>query len=139
MLKVGATVLSLDIPDDPRRLRIAAQLNAPMAPPPRARHSSRPPAAAVPTGPATNVVAYHYEAKSAPPPQPSAGPSPRSVSGARDLQRSVPPPRPSAPAGGRTAWKKSGPTIGKASGLLLLALAGIAILGALFVVFSLME
>jgi len=42
-------------------------------------------------------------------------------------------------AASRTAWKKSGPTIGRASGLLLLALAGIAILGVLFVVFSLME
>jgi hypothetical protein len=40
---------------------------------------------------------------------------------------------------GRKAWKKSGPTIGKASGLLLLALAGLVILGGLFVVFSLLE
>ena len=39
----------------------------------------------------------------------------------------------------RKAWKKSGPTIGKASGLLLLALAGLVILGGLFVVFSLLE
>jgi len=39
----------------------------------------------------------------------------------------------------RKAWKKTGPTIGRASGLLLLALAGLAILGALFVVFSLLE
>jgi hypothetical protein len=39
----------------------------------------------------------------------------------------------------RRAWKKTGPTIGRFSGLLLLALAGLAILGALFVVFSLLE
>jgi hypothetical protein len=43
------------------------------------------------------------------------------------------------PSHARTAWKKSGPTIGKASGLLLLALAGLVILGGLFVVFSLLE
>ena len=39
----------------------------------------------------------------------------------------------------RKAWKKTGPTIGKASGVLLLAIAALTILGALFVVFSLME
>lgn len=39
----------------------------------------------------------------------------------------------------RKAWKKSSPVIGKAGGALLLALAGLAILGAIFVVFSLME
>ena len=39
----------------------------------------------------------------------------------------------------RKAWKKSGPTISRASGLLLLALAGLVILGGLFVVFSLLE
>jgi hypothetical protein len=44
---------------------------------------------------------------------------------------------PASPA--RKAWKKTGPTIGKASGLLLLALAGLVILGGLFVVFSLLE
>ena len=37
------------------------------------------------------------------------------------------------------AWKKSGTTIGRASGLLLLALAGLLILGGLFVVFILLE
>jgi len=44
-----------------------------------------------------------------------------------------------APGPAKRGWKKSGPTIGRASGLLLLALAGLAILGALFVVFSLLE
>jgi hypothetical protein len=49
---------------------------------------------------------------------------------------SSPPP---AHAPNRKAWKSGGPVIGKASGLLLLALAALTILGALFVVFSLME
>jgi hypothetical protein len=52
-------------------------------------------------------------------------------------------PVPSSPSSGqapnRKAWKSGGPVIGKASGLLLLALAALTILGALFVVFSLME
>jgi hypothetical protein len=52
-------------------------------------------------------------------------------------------PMPSSAAPGRApnrkAWKSGGPVIGKASGLLLLALAALTILGALFVVFSLME
>jgi hypothetical protein len=46
---------------------------------------------------------------------------------------------PQLPNQTRKAWKKSGPTIGRASGLLLLALAGLVILGGLFVVFSLLE
>lgn len=43
------------------------------------------------------------------------------------------------PGPNRTAWKQNGTTFGKASGFALLALAGLAILGALFVVFSLLE
>jgi hypothetical protein len=55
------------------------------------------------------------------------------------LSPSLPPRIASSPGGSRTAWKKSSTTIGRGSGLLLLAVAGLAILGVLFVVFSLME
>jgi len=177
MLKLGATVLSLDLPDDARAHAPAVQVSAPMTPPPRrvrpGENAPRPapqpaPAAAGPSEPPANIVAYHYEAK----PQPSTPPPPSRppmVQQQAPTQQSGPPPphahappaphvqnvMPSAPPPGmassappaartthpgtRTAWKKSGPTIGRASGLLLLALAGVAILGVLFVVFSLME
>lgn len=39
----------------------------------------------------------------------------------------------------RTAWKKPSPVIGRASGVALLVVAAVTILGALFVMFSLME
>ena len=45
----------------------------------------------------------------------------------------------SGPSPKRTAWKKSGTTLSKGSGVLLLAFAAIVVLGALFVVFSLLE
>ncbi|MDF2694653.1 MAG: hypothetical protein K0S65_3036 [Labilithrix sp.] len=155
MLKLGATVLSLDLPEEARARAPAVQVSAPMTPPPRTRGANHPPAGApvADARPLTNVPVYHYEAKPQAPQQPAA-PSPppapvvhspqsapppamaTSASGpAPAFAPSVPPPR----AGARTSWKKQGPTIGRASGLLLLALAGIAILGALFVVFSLME
>jgi hypothetical protein len=50
----------------------------------------------------------------------------------------MPPPSGTAPHR-RAGWKASGPAIGKGSGMLLLGLAALAILGALFVVFSLLE
>lgn len=140
MLKVGATVLSLDLPEEARRAHPAIQVSAPMmTPPPR---TQGPPPALAPVGPAPtppNVVAYHFEARPATPQPPRAVPA-TGGGGAHlpNIAPSPPPPRPSSPAG-RTAWKKSGPTLGKVSGLLLLTLGGIAILGALFVVFSLME
>jgi pSer/pThr/pTyr-binding forkhead associated (FHA) protein len=169
MLKVGATVLSLDLPDDGRRARPMAMPSAPMTPPPRRHSKSNRPPPPMDTGPPpANIVAYHYEAKpppetpilpSPPPmgllpeahvPAPYASQHPAPAPGSMGvgaypshppLQSSQPPPgfnaRPSA--GPRTAWKKTGPTIGRTSGILLLALAGLAILGALFVVFSLME
>lgn len=106
MLKLGATVLSLDLPDAARAAAPAVQVSAPMTPQPTARFG---------------VAKLHP----ATPPVTEAAPTP-TMKKARV-------------AASRTAWKRSGPTIGRASGFLLLALAGIAILGALFVVFSLME
>ncbi len=167
MLKVGATVLSLDLPSDLRRARPMALPSAPMTAPPRAQSKSSRPAPPIDTGPPpANIVAYHYEAKAQPPDAPIL-PSqpPMSNYGAHGhveaayashpppplpppVGASSPPPYtpPSPPgfhprpsAGPRTAWKKTGPTIGRGSGLLLLVVAGLAILGALFAVFSLME
>ncbi|MBX3209009.1 MAG: FHA domain-containing protein [Labilithrix sp.] len=151
MLKLGATVLSLDLPAEVRARAPAVQVSAPMTPPPRVRPaadkpspSGPPEAKAAEAGLPANVGVYHYEAK----PQPTApSPSPPSAEPAHaapvhlPIAPSVPPPAASRTGvgGSRTAWKKTGPTIGRASGLLLLALAGLAILGVLFVVFSLME
>lgn len=178
MLKLGATVLSLDLPAEVRARAPAVQVSAPMTPAPRRRGgggagkaSSSPPAVATAEeGLPANVGVYHYEAKPqpgaqtpapppaaeaaphAPPPPaaPGAPPSPaaHAAPGAPPAASSPPPIAPSSPpagmtrtgvGGARTAWKKTGPTIGRASGLLLLGLAGLAILGVLFVVFSLME
>jgi pSer/pThr/pTyr-binding forkhead associated (FHA) protein len=153
MLKLGATVLALDLPDDARARAPAVQVSAPMTPPPRARGDVRFPSGspaadvAASTGPLANVPVYHYEAKpqaqasspaSTPPPSGAgafvAGHSPPAPGVA-----SVPPVSSLVATGPRRAWKKDGPTIGRASGLLLLVLAGIVILGVLLVVFSLME
>lgn len=153
MLKVGATVLSLDLPEDTRRPRHVPPPAALMTPPPRAAKKSSRPAPPIDAGPVpSNIVAYHYEAK-APPPEPplvaSRPPGPHGMpdhaSPADPAYRSVPPPYPShlsqppTAVGPRTAWKTTGPTIGKTSGILLLVVAGLVILGGLFVVFSLME
>lgn len=136
MLKLGASVLALDVPGAVGQTAMG-QASAPMTPPPRLRApSQRPPATggSQPPGPL-------YEAK--PPPRKSAPPP----------AGSVPPPAPEKtaapsdevgisrhrPKTERTAWKKSGPTVGRGLGMLLLALAALAILGVLFVVFSIME
>jgi len=158
MLKLGATVLSLDLPEEARAAAPAVQVSAPMTPPPRvvrpgaAKPHPSAPSPAGEQGLPANVGVFHYEAKPQPPP--SSSPIPASVPPSRPAAMPSVPPQmlPSVPpptamgassrtgvAASRTAWKKSGPTIGRASGLLLLALAGIAILGVLFVVFSLME
>jgi pSer/pThr/pTyr-binding forkhead associated (FHA) protein len=147
MLKVGATVLALDLPEASRRV---AQVSAPMTAPPRSKPASGSASKSTPPAPApdllaeppASIVAYHYEPVKQPEPPPSSRAAPASapVSGPPPpAMASAPPARSSAPSNPRTAWKKSGPTIGRASGLLLLAIAGIAILGVLFVVFSLME
>lgn len=167
MLRVGATVLSLELPESVRRAAPAAQASAPMTASPRSRKSldgttpqapgvglARTPPPAEPlagSAAAANASAaaaqtrqlgsFHFDPTPPPmqvPPSPSApavagaGAAAAPPSGARALG-------PLPAREGRRAWKKSGPTIGKVSGLLLLALAGLAILGALFVVFSLLE
>jgi hypothetical protein len=86
--------------------------------------------------PIANAGVFAYD----PPPAPHGpigemqAPMPHYAGGV--TPRSLPVP---APSKARKAWKKTGPTIGRASGLLLLALAGLVILGGLFVVFSLLE
>ncbi len=188
MLRVGATVLSLDLPESVRRSVPGAQASAPMTPPPRSRvkaglqgavppdrGSERPasqrPASQRPGSPspsqpppgvafaeqATRKLApydldggqqtphgtgstpppVHYPAKpvAAAPPDGARTPAPGAMSAVPNHGLGSLPPI----GHGRKAWKKSGPTIGKASGLLLLALAGLVILGGLFVVFSLLE
>lgn len=174
MLRIGATVLSLELPEAVRRTVPGAQASAPMTPPPRSRGkgglamtpapgaaasgSAPPNAASQPPGsgapgaiaaadPSVPGGALHYAAHAngvgAVNAGPSAGPGgsvpPPAMGG------SAPPPATAMrmgsvpPAQPRKAWKATGPTIGRASGLLLLALAGLAILGVLFVVFSLLE
>lgn len=164
MLKVGATVLSLELPEEVRQRHPGAQPSAPMTPEPRVRtpappalHAVRPPSTpappyAAPSGPQLppsghappHAAPYAY----GPGPMQAPMPAPHVAHGMppHAMPRAMAPhaaalgPVPAAsPARSRKAWKKTGPTIGRASGLLLLALAGLAILGALFVVFSLLE
>jgi len=168
MLRVGATVLALELPEAIRRAAPAAQASAPMTPPPRSRGgvASSPGSLGGTPAPSSASGAIPSDAIStqrlpsyrdpAPVPTPSTprmGP-PRGAPGAGagpavaggDLLIAPGGPIPAQGLGrmppvshARKAWKGGGPTIGKASGLLLLALAGLAILGALFVVFSLLE
>jgi len=172
MLRVGATVLSLELPEAIRRAAPGAQASAPMTPPPRSRKSMGGPPQATPSAPAVSSSRGSNAltpAPSQPPPGSAAaaaiahdarvthGLAPYAPPQAQDLvapHHAAPAGHQLAPAapgsapralGGkspnqtRKAWKKSGPTIGRASGLLLLALAGLVILGGLFVVFSLLE
>jgi pSer/pThr/pTyr-binding forkhead associated (FHA) protein len=174
MLRVGATVLSLDLPESVRRAAPQAQASAPMTPPPRSRKNvggipqPTPSAPAVssrgsnaltpapsqpPPGSAPAAVAMHEEQATrklgafaydpsavpapAPTPMPGSQPPQAIAQAIGSTPRGLGSLPPASPA--RKAWKKTGPTIGKASGLLLLALAGLVILGGLFVVFSLLE
>lgn len=131
MLKIGATVLALDLPPEARRAVPSAIPSAPMTAPRSvapAPQTFTPSPEILAEGPPTTVGVFHYEAK----------PQNDGV-----LQPSTPS-LPSAPGSSRSApdrggWKKSGGTMGKGTALLLLVIAGVAILGALFVVFSLME
>jgi hypothetical protein len=172
MLRVGATVLSLELPEEIRKAAPGAQASAPMTPPPRSRRnvagtgapssggssvltpapSQPPPGIAEAAGSGADAStralgAFSYDV-TPPPPAHSAPASGGPASPGRDAPPRGPAPAPVAPhalgplpaaSPARTAWKKTGPTIGKASGLLLLALAGLVILGGLFVVFSLLE
>ncbi len=161
MLKVGATVLALELPEEVRRAAPPAQASAPMTPPPRARtggfgSTPAPPHPAAPSSPSP-LPSPSSAPDSIPPayaPTPvvvvSSGPGGAaavghgaasldegSASGVRPggASSSTPPPR--SPR--RTAWKKNGAPLGRGAGLLLLLLAGVAVLGAILVVFSLME
>lgn len=148
MLKLGASVLALVLPDEVRARAPAAQASAPMTAPPRTKAPQVAPSPVAVDQPAP-VPVYHYEAKPQPPPEPSSGALPPpsfvpSVPPPSSLGPVIAPVAPPATGGARgqasrTAWKKSGPTVGRGLGILLLALAGLAILGALFLVFSLME
>ncbi|MBS2013433.1 MAG: FHA domain-containing protein [Deltaproteobacteria bacterium] len=164
MLKIGATVLSLELPEAVRRAAPGAQASAPMTPPPRSRGARTPSAPGVANGHGserdlgsgvdlgvdvpismpdvsqhvTQRLPPHAQMDPTPPPQmvPPGAPMPAPITAAGGS----PIPRVTAPqVVPRKAWKKSTPVIGRASGLLLLALAGLAIAGALFVVFSLLE
>ena len=165
MLRVGATVLSLELPEAVRRAAPGAQPSAPMTPPPRSRATlplvvpapSAPSAPSVermpqiltngkqeavfggaaaqgPEGSTAKMAPYPY----APTPHPQHV-QPHPPPGASAPMMMVQAARTGAAGPTKKGWKKTGPTIGRASGLLLLALAGLAILGALFVVFSLLE
>jgi pSer/pThr/pTyr-binding forkhead associated (FHA) protein len=145
MLKVGATVLSLELPVEWRGHIVPSpqSSNNAFTPPPKKRKSDAPPASKT-TDP---MIGAPPSPKSVPPAAQSNPPPPQLGSQPPQAMDSnlAPMPMPSSPPpqghgrGSRKAWKKSGPVIGKASGLLLLALAALTILGALFVVFSLME
>lgn len=183
MLKLGATVLSLELPEEARKNAPQAQASAGMTPPPRSRGlltpsgrpapgSSRPPPAAPSSPPSsrggsaldpTPLPAYAAPGPQvfgeAPPAAPSAPassggaalavePTDRLMGGAAALPSSMPTTltgrtgrEGTDPAANprRTAWKKNGTTMSKGAGVLLLLLAGFAILGAILVVFSLME
>jgi hypothetical protein len=173
MLRVGATVLSLELPEAIRRTVPGAVASAPMTPPPRSRKNMggvpqpTPSAPAVSSSRGSNALT---PAPSHPPPGSSAAAAVEHDAHATHGLAPYAPPQPhelpavphhSAPPGHalaaaapgssprgfgaqspnqtRKAWKKSGPTLSRASGLLLLALAGLVILGGLFVVFSLLE
>jgi hypothetical protein len=166
MLRVGATVLSLELPEEVRRAAPGAQASAPMTPPPRrkglgASQAKTPSPAGVsyrgsnaltpapsqppPGSAAASAIAEEVQATrnlGQLPLAPPAGAAPRDAHAQAARVPSSPGSSPrlgSLPPPSRKAWKKTGPTIGRASGLLLLALAGLVILGGLFVVFSLLE
>jgi pSer/pThr/pTyr-binding forkhead associated (FHA) protein len=154
MLRLGATVLSLELPDAIRKAAPPPLASAPMTPEPRSIRgmnmpnpastpvmgggppgmpplvrSEPPPAvgvAAAPSAPPGRVHQYSYDPT--PPPMPVALPSapPSSLAAVSSSPK-------------RAGWKKAGPTLGKGTGVLLLAFAAVVVLGALFVVFSLLE
>lgn len=151
MLRVGASVLSLELPDAIRKAAPPPMASAPHTPEPRRTGppSAPPPSFSAEPSPYSARVPpapYPYHNHPTDPPPMSGAAAPVSVVTG---PTSIPPPPPSSapiglvpPAGpppARTAWKKSGTIIGRGSGILLLVLAALAVLGALFVVFSLLE
>lgn len=138
MLRVGASVLALDLPRefDVPIGKASAPLTAEprRAPAPASREApSSPPGSPVASSPAPSAQASpHASAPSGAPRALASAPPSAAAMAALEPVVAIPGPR-------RTAWKKSGSTFGKASGMLLLALAGLAILGGLFMAFSLLE
>jgi predicted component of type VI protein secretion system len=142
MLRVGATVLSLELPEVARRAAPAAQASAPMTSsplmhPPYPRSSAKLPPEPFPSTPG--------RVGSAPDVVTSTAPHPPVINPEAILGQSGSTPAFSLPPGHaaasqeRTAWKKTGPTVGRGLGMVLLLLVGLAILGGLFAVFSLIE
>jgi pSer/pThr/pTyr-binding forkhead associated (FHA) protein len=175
MLRLGATVLSLEVPAAIRNAAPGPLPSAPATASPRPRPNpggvpvatpssppargsapplagSRPPwgnlqengAAPLSFGVSPPPTFLPAMGGSAPPPNadwakgpPMAGLPPlQPAAGMAPMAGLGPLPKPS---GSRTAWKKSGPTLGRGAGLLLLAVAGLVVLGGLFVVFALLE
>lgn len=137
MLRVGASVLALELP---REFGVPiGKASAPLTAEPRRApgSASREPAASPKMPSAAPLVAPALSAPRLGAPEASphvpAAPFASGAAAAVALDDVV------IPGPRRTAWKKTGSTFGKTSGLLLLALAGLAILGGLFVVFSLLE
>jgi pSer/pThr/pTyr-binding forkhead associated (FHA) protein len=131
MLRLGATVLSLDLPEEVRLSATPAPVaSGPMTP--ESRSPAVPAASSDPSG-VSRVIGSPPSSAAAP----AVAPSVPATAASNPVLMPVAAPSRGGPA--RTAWKRSGPTIGRFSGLLLLGLAGLAILGALFVVFTLLE
>lgn len=132
MLKIGATVLALELPPELRRAIPQPIASAPMTALPRSAPSAQtftPSPEVLAEGPPTSVGVFHYEAK----PQNEGAIAPSTPG-------MLPPATPSsARALERGGWKASGTKLGKGSGLLLILVVTVAVVGALFVVFSLME
>lgn len=145
MLKVGATVLALELPPEWRQ-HIAPPVqssNNAFTPPPKKKRPQGDAPMAADGEPAAAPTASSPPSAGASQPPPGHPPHPsHPPPGAAPMAPHLAP-MPVSPvparAPNRKAWKGGGPVIGKASGLLLLALAALTILGALFVVFSLME
>ncbi len=131
MLRVGATVLSLELPAELPPAINAPQPSAPTPPPPRFAHE-----APVPTLASVDGPSFVFPAESSPD---VAGPEAFGASalpqgdGAGGFGGVEP------AASSRTAWKSSGSSFGTASGILLLVGVGALVLGVLYVVFSLLE
>lgn len=150
MLRVGVSVLSLELPDEVRKAAPAPLASAPMTPPPRTKPGHRIIPEATPSAPVVSGVPIPISVQSLadPTPQPGAQlaytPAPAIAGGAAAMAPIISGPITASdatkpPKVRRTAWKKQGTTLSRSSGLLLLGLAALAVLGALFVVFSLLE
>lgn len=140
MLRVGATVLTLALPDEVRKAIPGAQVSAPMTPAPRERGFGSPAVPGLSPAASSSKLLAAQQAALPPPQDPTPPPVTMPSATAPSGSHEEPTMRRRAPkVGQRRAWKSTGPRIGKVSGFLLLLLAGVAILGALFFVFSLLE